>query len=1383
MSSEDYCKQINGDNYVVELSYEKDLEKKIEEAKNKPLILVGPRFSGKTTAIKIAISKGVINEDPNIRTEISKDKIDEKEKEELKKLITGDGFRIIEATEYQIKYVLSDEIYEASDEKSIISKLKDFLKKISKGKRVELKLPEGVILVEANITEGEAEKIFECYVEEYLKKTENKTKTINESDLTNEKDHFIEMAYLGKKGKGIFIPQYLKRLIEEYADKKEKELRLMKEKEKETEEVLLGFFGISLIDLVGYSSNIQNFLEYLLPYLHGTIQQGLNLLLGPAGVVIAGLTLLFAFHGNDVSGGLDNYVEAYRLWNEMPQEKREALCSVLEEKFNLPPGSSCQFLSYWLSKDEIEMREKLKKILNEEFLKKLEEIVNGNEDLKRAVEELQREIERLKSEIRKVKEELEKIREEFYSSGTIRVKSERELTEIFKSRYGVAIDEKTLVGIGESEEDKKIINKALEIISKTSNKLVLIVGEPGAGKSTLLYIIGRELLNQGKKVYLIKDFGKFSPSDFLKLGENAYAIYDVALEAEAEEVKKELVKLSRGYRSVRLIIAIRSSFLKDFKNLDSVYKYEMNLGKEMQSVLLEIARRNLNSVENLPKEQVDQLTLKLVEKSNNLPLYVSEAVKKITHEKGNLDEILESLPKGIRALVLKIIDSELNRSDLLLMLYYLVSHYPNFPKELVLSAEILFNIPGPIYMNELHGEGALTLHSWYNDITNWIFKGGLNEQDFKDAEVDETRFKEKVEKIQMYPYLINNIITENYINAIKKTLDKKEEVLKPLKEGFEDFTDSYFNGDAVSLINLADLTMLFLIFHSVVTKLKKKDLGKGFIITKERIDPRKLNEESYLHYAKLIGFLFHIYLKSLEEEEIVERSEKGIKVKRPFYVLAILYISRLLNDELAKKIDEDFLEGKGSSLTSKYLEYIAKYYPYSEDRPIRYYISAIVTLLEKIEDFNPQSEFEKGLLLLCKGKFEEAIQEFNKAISKDKSKSEYYFYKGKALGLLKRYDDAINEFEEAIKLDQNNPHYHIDKGIMLSISKRYNEAIEEFNKALDVGNKEVYGRIHYYKGITLSDMNKLNEAIGEYRTAIETAIEHETENPDYHIKMGIALHKLGEFYKRRKKESEKATDALDKAIKAFDDAIKLDPINPQAHYNKGLVLLEKEEYEKATDEFNMAIKLKPHDPRYHYEKAVALRQLARYDEALKELDEAIKLDPNNPKYHFEKSIVLNQKAYFIISNTAKTMKGKELDRSVLKEVEKYYEKSLQEIDKVLKDDPINDRYLFTKGIALKGLGRFEEAIKFVEEALNKVPRNPYYLIVYATLKADLNSPEEGINKVREAVKAGDAKTDGLRNKLCKTMEDELNRNPVEKEKEVLSKIKSEVCANEKIDKN
>ena len=87
-------------------------------------------------------------------------------------------------------------------------------------------------------------------------------------------------------------------------------------------------------------------------------------------------------------------------------------------------------------------------------------------------------------------------------------------------------------------------------------------------------------------------------------------------------------------------------------------------------------------------------------------------------------------------------------------------------------------------------------------------------------------------------------------------------------------------------------------------------------------------------------------------------------------------------------------------------------------------------------------------------------------------------------------------------------------------------------------------------------------------------------------------------------------DKYDEAIKAFDEAIKLDPKYAYAWNGKGIALADQGKYDEAIEAYDEAIKLDPKDARTWYNKGITLgKDLGRYDEAIKAFDEAIKLDP------------------------------------------------------------------------------------------------------------------------------------------------------------------------------
>jgi tetratricopeptide (TPR) repeat protein len=105
-------------------------------------------------------------------------------------------------------------------------------------------------------------------------------------------------------------------------------------------------------------------------------------------------------------------------------------------------------------------------------------------------------------------------------------------------------------------------------------------------------------------------------------------------------------------------------------------------------------------------------------------------------------------------------------------------------------------------------------------------------------------------------------------------------------------------------------------------------------------------------------------------------------------------------------------------------------------------------------------------------------------------------------------------------------------------------------------------------------------------------------------KTANAMINMAYMYQRRGK----AEDAL----KYYMEAEKLDPVNPVLHYNAGLILYAKGEYDKALARFDKAIGYGKTDPKTLMSKAQALVRLRRYEDALKVFEEIREKEPANP---------------------------------------------------------------------------------------------------------------------------------------------------------------------------
>jgi tetratricopeptide (TPR) repeat protein len=78
----------------------------------------------------------------------------------------------------------------------------------------------------------------------------------------------------------------------------------------------------------------------------------------------------------------------------------------------------------------------------------------------------------------------------------------------------------------------------------------------------------------------------------------------------------------------------------------------------------------------------------------------------------------------------------------------------------------------------------------------------------------------------------------------------------------------------------------------------------------------------------------------------------------------------------------------------------------------------------------------------------------------------------------------------------------------------------------------------------------------------------------------------------------------DAAIHAFQEAIKIEPENPEAHFNLGVAYAEKGDLEKALAAVDQAIALKPGTSRYYYGRGWMHIRHGNYDNGVVDMQKA-----------------------------------------------------------------------------------------------------------------------------------------------------------------------------------
>jgi tetratricopeptide (TPR) repeat protein len=189
---------------------------------------------------------------------------------------------------------------------------------------------------------------------------------------------------------------------------------------------------------------------------------------------------------------------------------------------------------------------------------------------------------------------------------------------------------------------------------------------------------------------------------------------------------------------------------------------------------------------------------------------------------------------------------------------------------------------------------------------------------------------------------------------------------------------------------------------------------------------------------------------------------------------------------------------------------------------------------------------------------------------------------------------------------------------------------------------------------------------------------------------GLAYANLAQAYEDRQ--------LLDEALKAWDEALAIGPVDSIKLEGKGLTLLQKGRAEEAAKIFRSDLVLDPKNPIAHRCMFLALQSVGKLQEALPEAQEAVRLSPAFPLgYNYLGT------CYFGLNQT---------------------DLAAENFQKAVSLDPQNTIYLGNLASAYMSLDRYRDAVQIYQEALSYKPQDP-------GLSQRLETALEKLNEVKD----------------------------------------------------
>ncbi len=105
---------------------------------------------------------------------------------------------------------------------------------------------------------------------------------------------------------------------------------------------------------------------------------------------------------------------------------------------------------------------------------------------------------------------------------------------------------------------------------------------------------------------------------------------------------------------------------------------------------------------------------------------------------------------------------------------------------------------------------------------------------------------------------------------------------------------------------------------------------------------------------------------------------------------------------------------------------------------------------------------DKGIALSRLGRYEEALDAYNKALEINPQYAKAWYNKGDALYVLNRYEETLEAYEKAVKLDPLDQDAEVWSNISyaLKMTGRDRESMEAFNVAYEMDSKAVMFGTH-----------------------------------------------------------------------------------------------------------------------------------------------------------------------------------------------------------------------------------------------------------------------------------------------------------------------------------
>jgi tetratricopeptide (TPR) repeat protein len=137
--------------------------------------------------------------------------------------------------------------------------------------------------------------------------------------------------------------------------------------------------------------------------------------------------------------------------------------------------------------------------------------------------------------------------------------------------------------------------------------------------------------------------------------------------------------------------------------------------------------------------------------------------------------------------------------------------------------------------------------------------------------------------------------------------------------------------------------------------------------------------------------------------------------------------------------------------------------------------------LAEVNEAVIQDYFERGLARIDSGKYEEAMNDFDKALLYDPENADVYLNRGVLFIYSQQFNEALQELDKAEKYDKKNPGICFNRGLIFYNQNRFKDALVQLDQSIKLD--EEYTRAYFEKGMVLDALGQTDEALKALKKA------------------------------------------------------------------------------------------------------------------------------------------------------------------------------------------------------------------------------------------------------------------------------------------------------------